>query len=140
MRIMLADNRSRVRFALGALLEEQPWLRIVGEAANGRNLLAQVRAACPDLVLLSWELPGLAEIDLLPALQRSCPELRVIVLSVRPEAQQAVLAAGADAFVSKVAPPEQLLVAISAARHAEPEGEAPCSRLKSEEEEDVEQM
>jgi DNA-binding NarL/FixJ family response regulator len=140
MRIVLADNRSRVRFALGALLEEQPWLRIVGEAASGRNLLVQVRAACPDLVLLSWELPGLAEMDLLPALRRSCPELRVIVLSAQPEAQQTALAAGADAFVSKVAPPEQLLVAISAARRAEPEAEAPFSRLKSEEEDDVEKV
>ena len=116
MRILLAESRPRVRFALRALLGEQPVLQIVGEAAHDQDLLAQIEAACPDLVLLSWGLPGLAGADLLPALRSVCDEVYVIVLSGRPEARQAILDAGANAFVSKVESPERLLAAIASAQ------------------------
>jgi two-component system invasion response regulator UvrY len=124
MCILLAENRSRVRFALRTLLEEQFGLRVVGELANGQDLLTQAEAICPDLVLLSWELPGLAGVELLSLLRRACPETHVIVLSGRLGAQRAALAAGADAFVSKVAPPEQLLAAISLVERKKAKGGA----------------
>ena len=85
---------------------------MVGEASEAKELLAQVRATHPNLVLLDWGLPDLATIGSLPALQTACPDLAVIVLSGRPEARLEALAAGADNFVSKVDPPEQLLMAI----------------------------
>jgi DNA-binding NarL/FixJ family response regulator len=113
MRILLADNRSKVRFALRALLEQRRELEIVGEIVDAENLLAQAEATHPDLVLLDWSLPGVAAVDLLPALRQAYPALSVLVLSGRPEAEDAALAAGADAFVSKADPPEQLLAAIA---------------------------
>jgi DNA-binding NarL/FixJ family response regulator len=64
------------------------------------------------LVLLDWGLPGLPSKALLPALRALCPHLKVVVLSGRPEARQAALDAGADAFVSKIDPPERLLAAL----------------------------
>jgi len=118
MRILLADHESNVRYGLRALLAERPEFEVVGEAADAEDLLAQIEADCPDLVLLSWGLPGLAGADLLPALRSVCDALYVIVLSGRPEARQAVLDAGANAFISKVEPPERLLAAIASAEHA----------------------
>ena len=112
MRILLADNRSKVRFALRVLLERQPGLAVVGEATNANDLLAQAKATHPDLVLLGWELPGLVGIDLLSTLRKIRPELEVIALSSRPEARRAALTAGANAFVSKTDLPERLLAAI----------------------------
>ena len=112
MRILLAENRSRVRFALRSLLEEQPGIVVVGESVDCQELLAQAEADCPDLVLIDWDLPGMATVDLLPALQKICPGLPVIALSGRPEVEGAALAAGAQAFVSKAGPPEPLLAAI----------------------------
>jgi DNA-binding NarL/FixJ family response regulator len=117
MRILLADSLPRVRFALRTLLEEQPGLLIVGEAAQCRSLLAQVEVTCPDLLLLSWELPGRPGKRLVRWVRGGgCPDLLVIVLSGRQAARQKALAAGADAFVSKIAPPERLLAAIGAAQ------------------------
>ena len=113
MQILLADNQPKVRFGLRVLLERQPGLKIVGEATNAEDLLAQVEADCPDLVLLGWGLPGLAKADLLSALRGVCPGLFVIVLSGRAEVRRAALDAGADAFVSKCDPPERLLAAIA---------------------------
>jgi DNA-binding NarL/FixJ family response regulator len=114
MRILLADEQTRVRSALQVLLQQESGVNIVGEAREAKELLAQLRATQPDLVLLDWELPDLATVGSLPALQTACPSLRVIVLSGRPEARLAALAAGADDFVSKVDPPTQLLLAIHA--------------------------
>jgi len=112
MRILLADEQTRVRSALQALLQPEPGVIIVGEAREAKELLAQLRVTQPDLVLLDWGLPELATIGSLPALQTACPNLVVIVLSGRPEVRLAALAAGADDFVSKVDPPQQLLAAI----------------------------
>jgi DNA-binding NarL/FixJ family response regulator len=119
MRILLADNRSKVRLGLRALLGQQPGLEIVGEAADAEELLAQVEAVCPDLALLGWRLEGTATVDLVPALREACPDLYVIVLSGRPEARRAALAAGADGFVSKADPPERLLAAIRSVKRTE---------------------
>ena len=113
MRILLADDQPKVRFALRVLLERQSGFEVVGEATNAEDTLARVQASSPDLLLIGWELPGLAGMDLLPALRRSRPDLMIIALSGRPEACRIALAAGADAFVSKSDPPERLLAAIA---------------------------
>lgn len=112
MRILLADHRLKIRFALRALLEQRPGVEVVGEAVDAEDLLTQIEATCPDLVLLDWKLQGPPAMDLLFSLRRFCPNIRVIVLSGRPEARRAALDAGADAFVSKTDSPGRLLAAI----------------------------
>jgi DNA-binding NarL/FixJ family response regulator len=112
MRVLLADDQAKVRSALRLILEQEPGMEIVGEAAGVARLLALVKERYPDLILLDWELRKAPANDLLPALRSLCPCLKVIVLSARPEARQAALAAGADAFVSKVDGPEALLNAL----------------------------
>jgi DNA-binding NarL/FixJ family response regulator len=113
MRILLADAQAKVRFALRVLLERQPGLEVVGEAASVEELLARMTDSCPDVVLLDWNLAGPAVTSLMLALRRDCPDAGIIVLSGRPETREAALAAGADAFVSKGNPPEHLLAAIT---------------------------
>ncbi len=114
--MFLADDQAWLRSAERLLLEQEPDVEIVGEAAEVKSLLAKIEVLCPDLVLLDWELPGLksshAGRQLLMALHAYCPDLTVIVLSGRPEAGQLALAAGADYFVSKADPPESLLGAL----------------------------
>jgi DNA-binding NarL/FixJ family response regulator len=118
MRILVADDESNVRLALQALLERQPGLEIMGGVGDSRELLGQVKATCPDLVLLDWELPNSTAVALLSELGEACPGLAVIALSGRPERRQEALAAGADAFVSKVDSAEQLLAALHSVQRA----------------------
>jgi CheY-like chemotaxis protein len=96
------------------LPQQQPGLKVGPEAVNAGDLLAQTEETCPCPVLLDWELPGLAAVDLLSALRGACPDLFVIALRGRPDAHQA---AGADAFLSRADPPERLLVPIDDCRH-----------------------
>ena len=112
MRIILADNRRKVRFALRALLTQQTGLEVLGEVADVQELLPLVETACPDALLLDWELPGMDISDLLVDLRQLCPDMIVVALSGRVDARRAALAAGVDAFVSKGDPPERLLSAI----------------------------
>ena len=115
--MLIADDRPQVRSALRLLLEQQPDLNVIGEAVDMQGLLDWVRAVCPDIVLLDWELPELPRNDAVSALRALCPRLLVIALSGRSEARQAALDAGADAFVSKGDPPERLLAAVNDCRH-----------------------
>jgi len=124
MRILLVDDQSEIRSALRLLLEQENGMTVVGEVAKAEDLLSQVEATQPDLALLDWELPGLQDADpptrfasaqrLLSELRARCPRLLVIALSGRPEARQVALAAGADAFVSKGDPAENLLQTLRA--------------------------
>ncbi len=110
-RIIVADADQRVRSALRILLQEEPGLVVVGESSDLPSLMAQVAELVPDLVLLDWELPGRPAAAILVAQTTIDYRPMIIVFSARPESEEAVLAAGADAFVSKGDPPEALLSA-----------------------------
>jgi two-component system response regulator DesR len=112
LRVLLADDQTRVRWALRTFLQEEPGLILVGETGRAEALLALVEATRPDLLLLDWELPAQPMADLLSALQAIDIQLKVIVLSSQPDMRQAALAAGVDGFVSKGDPPERLLTTL----------------------------
>jgi CheY-like chemotaxis protein len=112
LRVLVADDEANVRSALRLLLEQEPIACQVSEAASAECLLRCALVAQPDVVLLDWDLPGLHAPSLLPALRDACPWLAVIALSGRPEERREALAAGADAFVSKVDAPEELQTAL----------------------------
>ena len=112
MRIVLADGRSKVRFALRVLLEGQEGLDVVAEAVNAEDLITKANESCPDVLLIDWDLPGLNGSKILQNLREDCPELCVIVMSGRPEASQESLDAGIKYFIHKTSPPELLLAVI----------------------------
>jgi len=112
MRILIADNQPKVRFALRVTLERQPGFKTIGEVIDAADLLAQAKVVCPDLAIVDWELPGMTIAELIAALRQECHTLRVIVLSSRPETREQALAAGANAFVCKCDAPDELLAAI----------------------------
>ena len=140
MRILLADNQPKVRHALRVLLEHQPEYQIVGEVADGDDLLAQITTTGPDLVLLHWRLRGWSAADpsacpgqgSLRGLREAFPGLAFIVLSGHPEVEDAALAAGADAFVSKADPPESLLEVIAGVKREQNTMTAPVATLIDE--------
>lgn len=111
MRIVIADGEAKVRFALRVLLQQRPFYQVVAEVDDAHTLLTQIAATHPDLLLLDWKLPGLQAVASLSELRAENPHLFIVVISGRPEYQQAALADGADAFVSKIDPPERLFAA-----------------------------
>jgi DNA-binding NarL/FixJ family response regulator len=109
MRLLLADDQIKVRSALRLLLEQEPDLQVVGEAADATGLLLGVTEKEPDVVLLDWELPGLPAAQLVRLLLYERPSLKIIAMSSRPEVKRLSLDAGAHAFLSKSESPPCVL-------------------------------
>jgi DNA-binding NarL/FixJ family response regulator len=111
MRVLLADDLATVRSALALLLEQEVDLQVVGQVSGVPELLQSVTQSVPDVILLDWELPGMPASALVQELRRSYPQLCIIALSSRPEAETEAMLAGVDAFIDKFAPPEAVLEA-----------------------------
>ena len=124
MRILIADNQPSARFALCALLEQQPGWIVVGEVVSANDLVVKLEETNPDLVLLNWSMLQKAEGDFMRDLLDKHTNLTMIVMSGRPEIRAEVLALGVDDFVSKAEAPEKLLQAISSVdqNHIHPAG------------------
>ena len=110
--ILLADDQSKVRFALRVLLESRPDATIVGEVDDAYELVERLPELSPSVIILDWLLPGLSEIGSIKTIREQCPEIAIIALSGRPELGQEALFNGADAFISKIDPPDRLQEAL----------------------------
>ena len=109
VRIFIADGRAKVRSALRLLIEQETSYAIVGEASRGLALLSLLETEKPDVLLLDWNLPGLAPVQAIAFLKRRYPDLVIISLGSRPETQCKALAAGASAFIAKHDSPQAVL-------------------------------
>jgi DNA-binding NarL/FixJ family response regulator len=109
MRVLLIDNQTHVRAAIQFLLDQQPGVCIVGTADSSDVLLEQAHMLRPDIILISWELWRKPAAELRTALRALDVRPKVIVFSSRPEAEQAALKSGADAFVCAYDPPDTFL-------------------------------
>jgi DNA-binding NarL/FixJ family response regulator len=114
VRILIADDHALVRAALKRLLEEEGSFLEVGEAGSGSQTLDRLHEGGWNVVVLDINMPDRSGIDVLRYIRAGHPETRVLVLSGFPERQYAVhaLRAGASGYLSKEAPPEELLKAI----------------------------
>ncbi|HEY48330.1 MAG TPA: response regulator transcription factor [Anaerolineae bacterium] len=110
----MSDHRTKIRSALRLLLEQEPNLRVVGEASSIDSLMALVKENRPDLVLLDWEMTKRRDSEILMVLRKLLPGIKVIALSGNPEVSSVALEAGADAFVCKCDSVDRLLAAVSA--------------------------
>jgi two-component system response regulator DesR len=114
IRILLADDQALVRGALAALLNLEPDLDVVAEVGRGDEVVAQARAARPDVALLDVEMPGLDGIAATAAVRAALPTCKVLVVTTfgRPGYLRRAMAAGASGFVVKDTPARQLADAV----------------------------
>ncbi len=114
--LVIADDEAMVRRGLRMLIETEPGLDVVGEAANGREAVNLARRTRPDLVLMDIRMP---ELDGLSAARQvlALPHPpRVLMLTTFDEDENIyeALRIGTSGFLLKASPPEQLLEAIRA--------------------------
>ncbi|HEY7634080.1 MAG TPA: chemotaxis-specific protein-glutamate methyltransferase CheB [Gemmatimonadales bacterium] len=105
VRIFVVDDSAFVRRAVSRILEGQPGIRVVGEAATGLEALERIPRLDPELVTLDLAMPGMDGLQVLRALLRWKPRLKVLMLSAHTregaEATIDALAAGAVDFIDK---------------------------------------
>ena len=116
VRVFVADNHGILRGGLRALINLQPDMKVVGEAANGPDAEIGVSATEPDVVLMDISMPDGGGLAAIAAVKRVRPETRIIVLTVHDELGylRAAGKAGADGYVVKRAVDTELLAAIRA--------------------------
>jgi DNA-binding NarL/FixJ family response regulator len=113
MKVLIVDDHPIVRAGLRRLLTAEPEIE-VREAATGKEALVQVREYRPDLVVLDLNLPGVGGLEVIARLKLDDPAVRVLVLTMHDNAIYVTraLQAGASGYVSKNAPPDELLEAM----------------------------
>jgi two-component system, NarL family, response regulator len=118
IRAVIADDHPVVREGLRALVNSQQDMKVVGEAANGRQAVEQFLLHRPDILLLDLRMPEMNAIEAMHAILEKAPEARIIVLSTYnlDEDIYRSLKAGAKAYLLKDSPREQLLESIRSVR------------------------
>lgn len=113
MRVLIVDDHPIVRAGLRRLLAAEPQIDIL-EAANGQEAMASFKESRPDLVILDLQLPGISGLEVLGRIRAENARARVLVISMydSPAYIGRVLQAGARGYVSKNAPPGQILDAV----------------------------
>jgi DNA-binding NarL/FixJ family response regulator len=114
IRILLADDQALVRAGFRLILDAEPDLQVVAEAADGEEGLARALETRPDLVLMDIRMPTLDGIEATRRLVADLPATRVLMLTTFDLDEYVVDAfrAGASGFLLKTAPPQQLVAAV----------------------------
>ena len=101
--VFLADDHAVVRDGLRALLEAQPDLQVIGDAADGRETVRRVAQLCPDVVVLDIAMPELNGIEAAYEIGQVCPAAQVIILSMHSTTEHIfrALQAGARGYLLK---------------------------------------
>jgi DNA-binding NarL/FixJ family response regulator len=114
IRVLSVDDHPLLREGIGALVNAQPDMELVAQAATGRAAVEQYRAQRPDITLMDLRLPEMSGVDALAAIRAEFPEARIVMLTTFEgdvEIQRA-LAAGARGYLLKSLPPAELIEAI----------------------------
>src|SRR5215510_920200 len=103
IRVLAVDDHALLREGIAALISTQPDMKLVGEAANGREAVHLFRTLRPDVTLMDIQMPAMDGIEALIAIRSEFPDARVVVLSTYKGDIQATraLKAGAQAYLLK---------------------------------------
>jgi two-component system, NarL family, response regulator LiaR len=114
IRILVADDHPVVRDGLVAILGTQPDFQVVGEAADGHEILQKALLLHPDVALIDLEMPGMDGVEALEHLRRNYPEIKALVFTAfdTDERILGAVKAGALGYLLKGAPREDLFRAI----------------------------
>jgi DNA-binding NarL/FixJ family response regulator len=122
VRVLIADDHGIVRSGLRLLLERQPDIEVVAEAADGAEARELAVRERPDLAILDVRMPKLTGLQVTREIKRQAPEVAVLILSMHDDERYLfeALKAGASGYVLKTQADTDLLEAVRAVERGEP--------------------
>jgi two-component system response regulator NreC len=116
IRILIADDHGVMRAGLRAVLEDEPTIEVVGEAATGEEAFHLANKLVPALVLLDIGMPGIDGIEVTRRLKQASPQIQVLILTVYEDESllREAIKAGASGYIIKRAAEDELIAAIHA--------------------------
>jgi DNA-binding NarL/FixJ family response regulator len=117
IRVVVADDQRAVREALATVLDADPGIEVVGQAANGSQAIELAHRFAPDVVLMDLRMPVVDGVAATQQLANELPEVKVVVLTTFADDVSilAALEAGAMGFLTKDAGREQITLAVRSA-------------------------
>lgn len=114
MKVLLVDDHKIIRDGLRAILEKEPEIDVVGEAADGHEAIACARTANPDVIVMDVSMRGLNGIDATARIVSELPGIKVIGLSMNADRRYvlAMLGAGASGYILKDTASQELIRAL----------------------------
>ena len=114
IRVLIAEDQTMLRGALSQLLELEPDITVIAQAANGREAQRMAREHTPDVIVTDIEMPEMTGLEFAAALKDSDSKARVIILTTfaRPGYLRRALDAGARGYLLKERPASELAEAI----------------------------
>lgn len=114
LRVLLAEDHETVREGLKLILQAQPDMEVIGEAADGEAAVALTRQLEPDVVLMDVSMPKLSGLRATRILRDCCPAVKVLALTRHKDGAylQEMLRAGASGYVLKQSPSAEMMRAI----------------------------
>ena len=112
--ILIADDHQMIIDGLKSMLAAEGEMQVVGEACNGKEVLARLKQVAVDLILMDINMPELDGIDTTRKLKAQYPRVKVLILTMynKPEFIRNLMEAGADGYILKNTGKEELLLAI----------------------------
>jgi DNA-binding NarL/FixJ family response regulator len=116
LRVLLADDHAVVREGLKAMINGQPGLEVVGEAADGPEALAKAADLDPDVIVVDVSMPGMNGAQVTARLKEARPDRKVLALTVHEDRSylRRLLEAGASGYVLKQSAASEIVHAIRA--------------------------
>jgi DNA-binding NarL/FixJ family response regulator len=113
--IFLVDDHAVLRDGLKFMIEAQVGMQVVGMAADGRDAVRQIEQLCPNVVIMDIAMPQLNGIEAAQQVCESCPQTKVIILSMHhsPEHINRALQAGAQGYLLKESASTEIIEAIT---------------------------
>ena len=114
IRVLLTDDHTLFRQGIRTLLEAEPDIEVVGEAADAAEAVATARQVRPDVVLMDIGMNGMSSFEATRLIRKERPETRVVFLSMYDDDEYLAecMEMGADGYVLKESPADQLLTAV----------------------------
>ncbi len=121
IRILLVDDHAILRAGLRALLRAEADIEVVDEASDGSEAVAKTERLLPDVALMDISMPVMDGLEATRRIHQSCPEVKVLVLTIHDKEEYLfqVLEAGASGYVVKKSAPNELISAIRAVHRGE---------------------
>lgn len=108
-KVLITDDRVASRKGLRALMLTQPDIQVIGEAEDGARAIQFIKNNKPDVVIMDVFMPGMNGLEATRIIKEKWQGIRVVILTLHDDIREEALAAGADAFLVKGCPVENLI-------------------------------
>lgn len=115
-RVLIADDRMPSRKGLRALMLTQPDIKVIGEANNGKEAVSFIEKDHPDVVVMDLRMPVMSGLEATKIIKEKWDDIRVIILTLYEEFREEAIDVGADAYLIKGCPPNDLISEIKGER------------------------